>query len=410
MNYKFFKSISEEQFNEFAITHPQHSIFQTSEWTKVKEEWNHLFTAVILDDKIVAASIVLIRKLPLNFTLFYLPRGPLIDYENEELLTFYFDELKKVAKSYHALSIKVDPNILLNSTPYDKYKDAELNTNNESIDALKKYGFKHFGLNKDMYSSSQPRYTMRVYYEDDFETQANKMKAKKNINKAIKKGLELEELDYDRLNIFADIMKKTEESKSVSLRSLEYFQRIYKAFGDDCYVVVAKLDQKKRLGNLESELSKLHEEKVQENLPLKRSKAIDVSINSIETELKVLNNTIQQYGDVVYISGGLSVKTGDTLEQLYAGINRDFNQFNGSYLTQFDRIRWGYNKGCKVCNLGGVPGTLDDGLTMFKYCFNPNVEEYVGEFDLPVNKIVYPIFNKTLPIVKKLLKKLRRRH
>lgn len=39
--------------------------------------------------------------------------------------------------------------------------------------------------------------------------------------------------------------------------------------------------------------------------------------------------------------------------------------------------------------MGGVEGTLDDGLSVFKSNYNPTVVEYVGEFDLPVNKTMY---------------------
>ena len=39
--------------------------------------------------------------------------------------------------------------------------------------------------------------------------------------------------------------------------------------------------------------------------------------------------------------------------------------------------------------MGGVEGTLDDGLTKFKDNFAPTINEFIGEFDLPVNTLLY---------------------
>jgi serine/alanine adding enzyme len=39
--------------------------------------------------------------------------------------------------------------------------------------------------------------------------------------------------------------------------------------------------------------------------------------------------------------------------------------------------------------MGGVEGDLKDGLTKFKDNFNPMINELIGEFDIPVNKLLY---------------------
>ena len=39
--------------------------------------------------------------------------------------------------------------------------------------------------------------------------------------------------------------------------------------------------------------------------------------------------------------------------------------------------------------MGGVEGDLADGLTKFKANFNPYINEFIGEFDLPVNRLLY---------------------
>ena len=405
MSYQFTTTISREAFDQFVSTCSMKTIFQTSQWATIKKEWEPLFTAVTKNDEIVAASLVLIRKLPLGYTLFYLPRGPVLDYSNTELLSFYFNHLKKTAKKRRAISIKIDPNILLSSTPI-KEPIEEVRTSFE-LDQLEKLGFKHFGFNKDLYSSSQPRYSACLYYQEDFEAQAKGMKAQREIKKAKKKGLEIQRLSYEQLDIFSELMKKTEQRKGVALRSLEYFQRIYQAFQDDCYVIISTLNQKERLEEAQELFEQLETAINQQKLAGTRlNQAVDQR-NSLEKEIAFLEEKIKEYGDTAAISGLLAVRDSKTCELLYAGMNDEYKKYYGTYYTYFSGIEWGQQSGCEVCNFGGIPGTLDDGLTEFKSFFSPNVDEYIGEFDLPVNKIVYPIFTSLLPSVKKLRKKLR---
>ena len=40
--------------------------------------------------------------------------------------------------------------------------------------------------------------------------------------------------------------------------------------------------------------------------------------------------------------------------------------------------------------MGGVEGSLDDGLTKFKDNFNPTINEMIGEFDIPVYPLNIP--------------------
>lgn len=55
--------------------------------------------------------------------------------------------------------------------------------------------------------------------------------------------------------------------------------------------------------------------------------------------------------------------------------------------------------------MGGVDGDFKDGLSEFKSNFAPIVREYIGEFDLPVHRLLYVIAIKAMPYAKKMLKK-----
>ena len=46
--------------------------------------------------------------------------------------------------------------------------------------------------------------------------------------------------------------------------------------------------------------------------------------------------------------------------------------------------------------MGGVEGSLDDGLTKFKDNFNPTINEMIGEFDIPVYPFMYRLIQKEI--------------
>lgn len=98
MSYLFFKEINREEFDEFVKNHEYCNLLQSYNWAKVKNNWDHIYTGVYRDNELVATGLVLIKRLPLSFCMYYLPRGPIMDYKDNVLVQYYFDQLKKVAK------------------------------------------------------------------------------------------------------------------------------------------------------------------------------------------------------------------------------------------------------------------------------------------------------------------------
>ena len=112
------------------------------------------------------------------------------------------------------------------------------------------------------------------------------------------------------------------------------------------------------------------------------------------------------YDKELVIAGILSIKFGNTMEMLYAGMNEDFKKFYPQYKLYPRVFEDAYNDNIIWANMGGVEGSLDDGLTKFKSNFAPHIEEFIGEFNIPVNKVLYRLSN----FVYELRKKLRNKH
>ena len=99
MSYLFFKDINREEFDEFVKNHEYCNLLQSYNWAKVKSNWDHMYTGVYKDNVLVATGLVLIKRLPLSYCMYYLPRGPIMDYKDKELVQYYFDQLKKIIVS-----------------------------------------------------------------------------------------------------------------------------------------------------------------------------------------------------------------------------------------------------------------------------------------------------------------------
>ena len=55
----------------------------------------HYFVGVLRDNKLVAISLIIGKKVYFDKYLYYAPRGVLLDYNDTELLSFFTKEIKK---------------------------------------------------------------------------------------------------------------------------------------------------------------------------------------------------------------------------------------------------------------------------------------------------------------------------
>ena len=108
-------------------------------------------------------------------------------------------------------------------------------------------------------------------------------------------------------------------------------------------------------------------------------------------EISKYEEDVKTYGETVCVCGTLTVKYGHTSEILYAGMNEDFKRLMGPYLTWYKTMEKCFELGCNTSNMGGIEGTLKGGLVDFKEIYHPRINEYVGEFDIPVNALLYNV-------------------
>ena len=108
--------------------------------------------------------------------------------------------------------------------------------------------------------------------------------------------------------------------------------------------------------------------------------------------------------ETVSLSGTLTLEYGGTSENVYAGMDENFRRYQPAILTWYETAQHAFDRGADWQNMGGIENDLDGGLYHFKSKFNPMIEEFVGEFNLPTS-LLYPLVNKAYQLRKKLRNK-----
>ena len=87
-------------YEEFVCNSPYGSFTQSSDWAKVKADWDSELVAVYdRDGNIKAAMQILFKKLPvINSTFAYSTRGPVCDCTDKETFSELREKAKTVAK------------------------------------------------------------------------------------------------------------------------------------------------------------------------------------------------------------------------------------------------------------------------------------------------------------------------
>ncbi len=388
--FTFTTEIPRKDFDAFASSHPMSNLLQSWNWAQIKSNWGHLHTAVYKDGKLVGTALVLIKQLPAGFTMFYIPRGPIMDYDDKPLVSFFLKALKQEAKKHHALFIKMDPGIEIGKYPSSD-SDRPRNGNEKHVKTLEDSGAIFQGFTTLIEESIQARFHSILDKPEDILAAMPK-KTRKLIKEAEKRHLEIISGHDELLDDFSSLVEKTESRKNVSLRGKEYFRHLLDTYQDDAVIMLAICDPGKilsdcrnRYDDLQKQIDALPENQKKKRFTLEEQKA------SAQKDIQNIQKIIDAVGsaDPLPIAGVLSVKFGKTAEMLYAGMDDRFRRFMPQYKTYVENFKWAFDKGCTEFSMGGVEGTLDDGLTHFKDNFAPLIHEYIGEFDLPVNRLLY---------------------
>ena len=403
---KFLTDINNEKYTEFIKSHKHGNMMQAIEWSSIKNTWGAVRVAVSDDeDNIIAAAQVLTRK-----GLWYVPRGPILDYNNKELLGFFLTNLKKFAKTKQAKLVKLDIPIAVKDEKLADFKDVDVDrSNDELIKTFKSYGYNHKGFSLDMSSTIQPRFNTVTKLEKPIPDLFSK-DTRRLIRDADKKFVEVRRCGKENLDDFLFALACTEKRKNISLRGREYFENLLDTFGDNALLYISYINVEKALKechnrkeNLEKEIEELGEKSPKKKRTLEEQVAGTDKLIALFNGLEIEDKSKDQV-----ISAAITIAYGNHAEIIYAGMNEDFAKLPAQYKVFSDTMKKAQEMGISEVSMGGIEGSLNDSLLGFKSKFSPNIVEYYGEFDLVISRVFNLMYNYGLPLRRKILKLIHR--
>lgn len=403
---KFLTDINNEKYTEFIKSHKHGNMMQAIEWSAIKNTWGAVRVAVSDDeDNIIAAAQVLTRK-----GLWYVPRGPILDYNNKELLGFFLTNLKKFAKTKQAKLVKLDIPIAVKDEKLANFKDVDVDrSNDELIKTFKSYGYNHKGFSLDMSSTIQPRFNTVTKLEQPVPDLFSK-DTRRLIRDADKKFVEVRRCGKENLDDFLFALACTEKRKNISLRGREYFENLLDTFGDNALLYISYINVEKALKechnrkeNLEKEIEELGEKSPKKKRTLEEQVAGTEKLITLFNGLEIEGKSKDQV-----ISAAITIAYGNHAEIIYAGMNEDFAKLPAQYKVFSDTMKKAQEMGISEVSMGGIEGSLNDSLLGFKSKFSPNIVEYYGEFDLVISHVFNLMYNYGLPLRRKILKLIHR--
>ena len=402
--YTYKIGISAQEHDDFVKASSQTNLLQSASWAKVKDNWDNERIGFYKNDQLVASASILIKPLPLGMTMLYIPRGPIMDYHDQELLQFVLNSLKQFAKTKKALFIKFDPSLFLVQAQIGEDRKEQQETL-DVIQNLQKAGAIWVGRTESLDETIQPRFQANIY-KDNFSEELLSKSTRQATRTARNKGIQVQFGGKELLDDFSALMKKTENRKSIHLRGQDYYQKLLDTYPEHSYITLASIDLNERLESLQAQKVKAEKEasKFTEKTKPGKIENNKQEQKRLQEEMNFLSEKIAQGTTNVPLSGTLVLEYGATSENIYAGMDEEYRRYQPALLTWYETAKHAFDRGADWQNMGGVENDLDGGLYHFKSKFNPTIEEFVGEFNLPTNPL-YHLSNLAYTLRKKFRSK-----
>ena len=418
------KNVEKEEFDNFVKNHKDKSHFLQSlswgEFSKIKKNMTPYYLGLVNEnDELLATTLLLEKKLPMNYSYFYAPRGFVIDYKKKELVHTMTKKVVEFAKSKKAIFVKIDPDLIKTSINYQGEETP--NPDYEYLfKTLKEAGFKHQGFTKN-FETMQPRYTFRIDLNQSLEEIENHFSktTKQRIAKSKKLDTEVVIGTKEDIHEFYHLMTLTENRKDFISYNEDYYQTLYEIFNGNknskatlflgkVHITKTVKALEKNLKDINNQISILPIDNLSKSAKAKLAELTKQKEN-IQQEIEKYQQYKKEYGSDLTLSAHMIIEYGDKAWVLYAGNHNILSETYVNYNTYYEHIKYCKEKGIKIYDQFGTIGDLSEnnprlGLHEFKKKFGGDYIEFIGEWDYIVNPIMYFVFTKLVPIYRKIIR------
>ncbi len=359
------RTITAAEHLAYVQARPSASFLQTPAWAKVKSEWRHESIGWFSGDVQVGAGLVLYRQLPkIKRYLAYLPEGPVLDWAHIDVAD-YLGPLRDHLKQSGAFGARIGPTLVRRRWNADTIKAAVADPNlvrlsqaapdqvdpaaASLIGSLLRLGWLPPKTGEG-FSAGQPAFNFWLPIggktPDELLAGMNQQ-WRRNIKKAAKAGVEIGVGTVEDLPAFHALYLETAERDHFSPRPLSYFATMFEAL-------------------------------------------------SAEDADRIRLYLARHEGDLV--GATIWVRVGQHVWYSYGASSNAKRDVRGSNAIQWRMITDALEAGATVYDLRGVTEGIgaDDpelGLIQFKVGTGGEIVEYLGEWDLPINKVLYAAFD-----------------
>lgn len=416
------RELTIDEFNAFVRNSPLGTHYQTFNYALLMGENGYEYELVGMFNEynqLKAASLILFKNLKMHYKYGYAPKGFILDYFNQEIVSEFATLLKSYYKKKKVVFIKINPEIAISEIDKETVLKT-YNWNYNILEIMEKAGFKK--LKDNLYFESiLPRFSAVVSLKNYSMNSVSK-NTRNKIRRAHHKGLHIELAEKSGIDILQKFIKNKRTINEY------YYKDYYNVFKKDDMIdlFLVSIDSEEFLMNsrelYEKELeinnrlvSLLNRENNQRNLNKKMDS--DRKILNYKQDVKFATE-LNTKKDKVYIAGALVIKYQNRVQILMSGYDKKYKRFEANYYLHDEILKY-YQKNYDYAELNGFTGDFSKenpylGLNEFKIGFNPRIYEYIGEFDLPLNEKKYlkmrsngelaKIFNKPNQKVKKVMR------
>ena len=400
-------TLDEQQFDTFAKNHKYSNYYQTSSYGKtMKENGFNIHYLGLKDDsnQIIGASLIIYKEIFIGKKIAYAPRGILINYKDRPLLQEMAQKLKQVLGKQGFLILRMDPYILAtirnkNGKVINMNKDI-----NDIMKNIKSASFKYKGQNK-FFENELPRYEAICPLNEDLRIIFKNLskRTRHKINRAVGCGITIFNDKEKNINKLYEFIKDKLSKKYIEdlIKNYETSNIYFAVLNTDSFVIEAKKRYEQELEKNDQLATKI--QIIRQKIDTIKSKYLnakmesDKLINTYKKDLVLATELLKKYPEGFIIGAALTIEHNDTSNFIIDGFDKKYSHLNCTYLIKWFIINEAKKKELKYVNFNAIVGEFKKQnpykqLNELKLGLNTIPTEYIGEFELILNKFNYTLY------------------
>lgn len=402
--------LDELKFDAFAINHPNYNFYQSSNYGKFmsKHGYNSYYLGLSDDiGNIKAATLIIVKNdKSEKRKMGYAPRGFLIDWSDSELVREFTTKIKEFLAKRSFTYLKVDPMIVYKE--YNSDGSLKYSNSDDFVKKMQSLGYTHMGYNNGM-EASKPRWNSIIKLDPNIITLYNSLskEARNKIKKAAGNGFKVYKGSNTDISLFYNVLNRKNPP-------LEYYMDLYQFFnvnnGFEIYFVklepVSYVNSSKKMYEEEEQRNSNLNMQMQDFNNPNKDAIINEKLKSDEMlavykkNMLEAINLFQKYPSGIIIAALAVIKYGKRVTFFVGASDEDHKNDYPDYLLRWQLAEYFSRGGYESIDYNGMMGMSNtDYDTTLKKELTNSVVEYVGEFDLVINKKTYYTGSKLNPIL-----------